>query len=283
MISERTFARSFSGFWTELLPLLTPNFVHLVSNGFKNALIDADGEPIVPVPKDPEIRDTAVIAEFAFFISQLSIQRNLSVYELIREKKYSEKAEHYALEVVKKYEGGRVPLSAPLLPKELEEGLALAVNYERFFNARGVPLSAPLLPKELEEGLALAVNYERFFNARGKNQIIEFGPSIPGAGFLAECKADISVGTTLFEVKTVDRNLAGKDIRQLVVYLALQGVTGNRRWVSGGFFNPRRAIYHEFNIDYIINQMSGGKASLEVFQELIDFVSIRDIQLDATF
>jgi len=253
MISERTFARSFSGFWTELLPLLTPNFVHLVSNGFKNALIDADGEPIVPVPKDPEIRDTAVIAEFAFFISQLSIQRNLSVYELIREKKYSEKAEHYALEVVKKYEGGRVPLSAPLLPKELEEGLALAVNYERFFNARG------------------------------KNQIIEFGPSIPGAGFLAECKADISVGTTLFEVKTVDRNLAGKDIRQLVVYLALQGVTGNRRWVSGGVFNPRRAIYHEFNIDYIINQMSGGKASLEVFQELIDFVSIRDIQLDATF
>jgi hypothetical protein len=253
MISERTFARSFTGFWSELLPLLTPKFVHLVNDGFKNHLTDEYGDALSPIEKNPEIRDPAVLSEFAFYISQLSIQEGKKVNEIIANSEYVEKAQHWAYEVVKRYEGG-----------------ILTINL-------------PLILEEIEEGLAIALNYERFFDLYGKNKRIDFSPIIPGAGFISECKADLSVGGTLFEVKTVDRNIAGKDIRQLIVYLALQGITGNRKWTYAGFFNPRRAVYHEFRVDDIVSQMSGGKASLEVFQELIDFVSNRDIQIDSVF
>jgi hypothetical protein len=253
MISERTFARSFTSFWSELLPLLTPKFVHLVNEGLKNHLMDEYGEALSPIEKNPKIRDPAVLSEFAYYISQLSIQKRKNINQIIKKSEYVEKAQNWAYEVVKRYEGG-----------------ILTINL-------------PLILEEIEEGLAIALNYERFFEIYCKNKQIEFGPIIPGAGFISECKADISVGSTLFEVKTVDRNIAGKDIRQLIVYLALQGITGNRKWTYAGFFNPRRAVYYEFRVDEIMSQMSGGKPSLEVFQELIDFVSRRDIQIDSVF
>lgn len=49
--------------------------------------------------------------------------------------------------------------------------------------------------------------------------LYEFTPKIYGAGLLSECEADISIGPLLFEVKTAERKIAGKDIRQLIVYL----------------------------------------------------------------
>ena len=49
--------------------------------------------------------------------------------------------------------------------------------------------------------------------------LYEFTPKIRGAGFLSECEADISIGPSLFEVKTAESKIAGKDIRQLLVYL----------------------------------------------------------------
>jgi len=253
MISERTFARSFTNFWTELLPLLTPNFVHIINNGYKVLLTNKFGEPIEPIEKNEKVRKPAVIAEFAFYIAQLSILERTEIHDVIKEKIYIEKAEQYAYKEVKRYEGANFDFSLPFIKEEIEEGLDIALNYERFFEVKN-----------------------------GK-QNIEFGPKIKGAGFLSECKADISIGNTLYEVKTVDRNIAGKDIRQLIIYLALQNNTGNRRWKYAGFFNPRQSIYHEFNVDEIINRMSGGKSSLEVFQDLIDFVSLRDIQIDSSF
>lgn len=253
MISERTFARSFPGFWEELLPLLTPSFVHIINEAFKVSLTDQFEVAIEPVPKNPQTRDAAVVAEFAFFLAKIAVDNEMHIDDVFNNRSLKERAERSALEIVTKYEGGRT-----YLPDKLG-------------------------PAELDEGMALARNYEQFFEERCKGERTEFGPKIPGAGFLAECKADISVGTTLFEVKTVNRNLAGKDIRQLVVYLALQGVTGRRRWETAGFFNPRRAIYNEFEVDKLIQRMSGGKSSAEVFQDLVDFVCTREIQFDTIF
>jgi hypothetical protein len=134
----------------------------------------------------------------------------------------------------------------------------------------------------MQEAFALAQNYNRFFNVRAQGQSIEFGPEIPGAGFLSLCKGDMSIGNALFEVKTVDRNLSGKDIRQLIVYLALQAATGERRWLRAGFFNPRRAVYYEFGVDEIVERMSG-RSAVEVFQELVGFVCTSDVQVDVAF
>jgi hypothetical protein len=253
MISERTFARSFASFWLELLPLLTPNFVHIVNYALANQLVDEHDVLIDPVKKKPAVRDPSVVAEFAFFIAQLSVSEGVGISNIRNNDNHIERAQKYAYEIVKRYEGG-------------ESRILLPLNQE-----------------EIEEGLAIAMNYERFFEIKCKNKIIEFGPIISGAGFVSECKADISIGNTLFEVKTFDRNLASKDIRQLIIYLALQGITGNRRWDYAGFFNPRRALYYEFRVDEVIRELSGGKSSLDVFQEISDFITRRDIQIDSVF
>ncbi|MBI5549977.1 MAG: hypothetical protein HY911_00615 [Desulfobacterales bacterium] len=253
MISERTFARSFPAFWSDLLPLLTPRFVHLINVGFCHNLKNESDSSILPIKKSIATRDPAVVSEFAFILSKLSLEKKIDIDGLAAIKELTDQAEYMAYEIVEKYEGGEISLSLPLLQEEKEEGIALARNYQIFLNQYC------------------------------KDQPIEFGPIIQGSGFLSKCRADISVGKTLFEVKTVDRNLAGKDIRQLIVYLSLQSATGNSRWERAGFFNPRKSIFHEFSVHEIIQQMAGGRSAPDVFRELIDFIARREVEIDSKF
>jgi len=253
MISERSFAGSFSGFWAELLPLLTPNLVHMVDAAYKHSLVDGCGATVDPVPKGPQTRDAAVVAEFAFFLAKTAFCEKMAIEQCFAQEPLRAQAEVAAREVVAKYESGR----------DRSEG----------------GLNQP----ELDEGLALARNYQCFLDRRCGSEEVEFGPSIRGAGFLPACQGDLSIGNALFEVKTVERNLAGKDIRQIIVYLALQYATGHRRWTTAGFMNPRRAVSYEFGVDELVTQMSGGSSVPEVFRDLIDFVCTRDLELDSPF
>ena len=253
MISERTFASSFPGFWSDLLPLLTPTLVRLINDGYKNRLTDSDGVLIKPVEKSVEVVDYAVLAEFAYYVAKLAVENRTNVRDVYDDASLRLSAEQAALLVVEQYKGAKTTTGSRLTDVEQDEGLALAQNYERFFEQRGC-----------EEG-------------------IEFDPIIPGAGFLQTCKADISIGPALFEVKTVSRNLAGKDIRQLIVYLALQATAGHRRWTRAGFLNPRKADYHEFDVNTVITQISGGRSVPEVYRDLVDFACSRDVQIDTAF
>ena len=70
---------------------------------------------------------------------------------------------------------------------------------------------------EVEEALEIAHRYELLLGVNP--QSVEFSPLIPGAGIVDTCEADIAAGACLWEVKAVRRNVAGKDIRQLLVYL----------------------------------------------------------------
>lgn len=59
--------------------------------------------------------------------------------------------------------------------------------------------------------------------------------------------------------------------------------TGARRWSQAGFFNPRKGLIYQFEIDKIIPLMSGGRLTSEVFQEMVEYFCARDIQLDSKF
>ena len=253
MISERTFSQSFAGFWAELLPLLSPMFVHMFNEGLREEFFDTSGALVRPISRMMDVGESAIIAEFAFRLAKLSIESRMSISEAFRDERARVTALEQAMATVRSYEeaGGEIPT----LLTELEQ----------------------------EEGLALACNYEYFLDQRGRRETAVFCPRIPGAGFVSSCEADISIAGSLFEVKTVNRNIASKDIRQLLVYLALQAATGERRWSRAGFFNPRKSEYHEFNIDNFIAAMSGGRSSVEVFREIVEFASSREIQLDNVF
>ena len=251
MISERQLVGGFQQLWGEVLPLLTPHFVHVFNEAYRQPLKKADGTPVPAVPNGVAT-DPSLVAEYAFHLVRLAHEYSIPLSDIGQNKELLSEAGANALALIREYESheGKAP-------ETLNSG-------------------------ELAESLLLVNNYERFLLGRAE-EVIEFSPHIPGAGFVDACNGDLSVSNALFEVKTVNRNIAGKDLRQLLVYLALQAATGTRRWSEAGLFNPRRALVYEFSIDKVIPIMSGGRWSTEVFELMVEYFGRRDIQLDSAF
>jgi len=253
MITERQFVSSFPDFWQELLPLLTPSCVHLLSAGHEERLQDESGVEINAVAAREETRDAAVVSEFAYHLAREAFQRALPVSDAFNDNTVRSVAQTSAFDLVNRYEG------------------------------RNVLPDASLNAAELDEGMELAIRYESFARLYGGAERCAFQVPIKGCGFLHACSADLVIGDYIVEVKTVKRSLAGKDIRQLVVYLALSSVTHPYPWQHAGFFNPRRATFHRFRTHALIDLMSGGKSVVDVYTELLDFTCSSDVQLDSTF
>ncbi|MFA5182976.1 MAG: hypothetical protein WC405_16785 [Syntrophales bacterium] len=253
MITERSFASSFPNFWQELLPLLTPVCVHLLNAGHEEHLQDENGLELDSIKASEETRDAAIVSEFAYHLAREAFHRSLPVRDAFDDDTVRDAAQDAAFGLVNRYEGRSVLPDASLNTAELYEGLQLAARYELFARSQG-----------------------------GAERCI-FQVPIKGCGFLHACAADLAIGDYLVEVKTVKRTLAGKDIRQLVVYLALSSATHPDPWQHAGFFNPRRATFHRFQTHELIDLMSGGKSVVDVYSELLDFTCSSDVQLDSTF
>lgn len=253
MITERSFAAAFPDFWLELLPLLTPSCVHLLNASHEEHLQDANGLDLDPVATSDETRDASVVSEFAYHLAREAFSRRLSVSDAFDDTSILRAAEMAAFDLVNRYEG------------------------------RNVLPDSTLNATELDEGLQLAARYESFAEAQGGAEKCVFQAPIKGCGFLHACAADLVIGDYLVEVKTVKRTLAGKDIRQLVIYLALGSVAHPAPWQKVGFFNPRRSTFHRFRVHELIDLISGGKSVVDVYTELLDFTCSSDVQLDGVF
>lgn len=249
MISEKNIAADFKGFWSESLPLLTPSFVRVFNEASEEDLVTPDSHmKRIPIGKDIKKHD--LVAEFSFQLAKLAYEKSLWINKLKLEQHNIQEAYNRSINFLKKYES---------------ESCEIALN-----------------DSEVAESIALAAQYEYFLEHLGSNDI-EFSPIIVGAGFLGKCKADLSVGDTLYEIKTVSRNISGRDIKQLLIYLALQYSTGSSKWKNAGFYNPRKALSYKISTDHLIYKISGGKATAELFSDIIDFLCSRGIELDTAF
>ena len=253
MITERTFAASFHDFWRELLPLLTPSCVHLLNAGHEEHLLDEHGAELDTVATHEDTRDAAIVSEFAYHLARESYTRGLSVSETFADTTVQRSAETAALGLIARYEGKDLPNDYTLNAAELSEGFELASRYESFVRLHCEP------------------------------EHCIFQAPIKGCGFLHACAADLVIGNHIVEVKTVKRRLAGKDIRQLVIYLALSSVGRDESWEYAGFFNPRRSTFHRFHVHELIDLISGGKSVVEVYSDLLEFICSSDVQLDSVF
>ncbi|QPJ64192.1 MAG: hypothetical protein G3M78_01770 [Candidatus Nitrohelix vancouverensis] len=250
MISEKNIAGEFKGFWNESLPLLIPSFVRVFNEASMDDLTEYAHSKMqrIPIGKDVEKHD--LVAEFSFQIAKWTHDKSYGV-EILRQEPNC---------IIEPYEK-----SIKFLQKYKNEEGKIVLNED-----------------EITESIDLAEQYEYFLEHLGSDDI-EFSPTIVGAGFLGRCKADLSVGDTLYEIKTVSRNISGKDIKQLLIYLALQYSTGQRRWKKAGFYNPRKAQHYKFSVDHLIHKTSGGKATAEFFSDIVDFLSSRGVELDTAF
>ncbi len=252
MISERAFAKSFASFWQELTPLLTPRFVALFNEAYEKALFDEKGAALRSVPIEPGTR-ADVVAEFAFWGARLLHENGRDSNELLDDSAMVNEASRKAFEVVHRYEGVKPEVVGPLEPAELRQGLALATNYSSLYRA-----CQPTTR-------------------------IEFAPQFCGCGFLNAAEGDLGIDRTLVEVKTTTRRVAGKDLRQLITYLALDAGAGRQRWSHVAVFNPRRGTFHRAEVDALMLRISGGKPRVDVLGELVEFVQATELVNDRTF
>lgn len=249
MISERAFAKSFASFWQELVPLLTPRFVGLFNEAYEKTLVDETGAPLRAVPIGSGTR-ADIVAEFAFWGARLLREGGRAPCGLLDDPAIVQAASRKAFEVVQQYEGVKPEVLRPLLPTELREGQALAKNYASLFRACD-PVGN-----------------------------IDFGPRFQGCGFLNAAEGDLGIDGTLVEVKTTTRKVGGKDLRQLITYLALDAGAGRHRWNHISVFNPRRGTLHSAEADALLLRISGGKPRVDVLRELVEFVQTTELVND---
>ena len=235
MISERHLARGFESVWQSLFPMLTPGFMRTFNEHFVKDIGASGAGAAGPVPVDSDAPD--LVAELGIALAGRAVGARLPVERIAGDRTALREAWKRVQALLGRYEGQAPEVAyAPLAAGDTREGTALARNLVAFAG--------------LVDGSA------------------RFSPGIPGAGVVARCEADLAVGDTLVEIKTVSRGFRSNDLRQLLVYLALDWIRGPR-WQKGCLVNPRRAVWADFEVDWLVRRLSGRPAA-DTFGDFAD-------------
>ena len=235
MISERNLARAFESVWQSLFPMLTPAFMRTFNEHFLKPVDTSHTGTARAVPFDSDSPD--LVAELGIQLARSAIEANVSIEDIAQDPTALSQSWNKTQAVVARYEG-EIPdvTEVTIFDVDRNDGLSLASNLIAFASLIDGPT--------------------------------QFAPGIPGANILSRCEADLAVGNTLVEIKTVSRGFRSTDLRQLLVYLALDWVRGPQ-WTKGCLFNPRRAVWADFEVDWLVRRLSGRPAA-DTFRDFID-------------
>ena len=250
MISERILAGGFSPIWQGAFPLLTPNFIQAFNRHHVEPLRKKSGGRARAATRGADVNAPDLAAEMGVQAARISTDGGISIADVFADDALVARAWERSLELYVRYEG--------VLPSGSRD---------------------PAERAEVEEARMLAENIALFI-ADGEGNVA-FGPRIPGFGVVPECEADLAVGRQLVEVKTVRRNFSSRDLKQMLLYFALDWVSGRRRWKSGCLLNPRRAIRADFVVEALVRRISGTSVA-EAFRSLLEGIS-RDVEVDGRF
>lgn len=91
---------------------------------------------------------------------------------------------------------------------------------------------------------------------------IELRPKFPGCGVVDAAEGDAMAGRCLIEVKSVDRPLRGLDIRQLLVYCALDWAAGRPHQIDAvAVVNPRLGVVYKYGLEALVLDVAGASSS----------------------
>ena len=122
---------------------------------------------------------------------------------------------------------------------------------------------------ELREAMALAKRHVRFFRRKGDLKLL---PGFPGCGWLSECAGDVLAKETLFEVKSGQRGFRSTDLRQVLVYCALNFAAKDFDISQVCLVNPRVGVYLEEDLEELCGAASGASA-VEVLAAIVEYCS----------
>ena len=250
MISERTISRGFQSVWSSHFPMLNSSFVVSLNRHFTKPITSSEGvnAAIVKPPSHHTSHD--LVAELGIQLAKKALSLRCSSQQAAQDTELLASAWKDALKLVNRYEGER---TFPALEK-------IASDW-------------------IKDAILLSSNLCVFIESHQGE--LEFDPTISGTRSIPTCEADLCIGDLLVEVKTVSRRFSTQDLRQVLIYLALDWANGAQRWERACLVNPRRAIYAMFSVDWLVKQTSG-RSCAEVFGEFLDSFN-RDIELEVSF
>jgi hypothetical protein len=243
MINEHDLAEKFSVIWTKHFPLLTANFIR-VFNETRVKIINTQSIPI-----SDGIRYD-LIAEVSFNISEEVFISGKKISQILSNNRRLEQMVKAITDKIWKI--GSYTDSDLLIPND-----------------------------EIEEITKISNNIIEFIAKIKKNDLL-FKPKLKGYGFIPDLEADVLIDDTLYEIKTVNRNFKSSDLKQLLIYLALNQVSNSKKWDYAGLYNPRKGTYCRFNVKSLVYNLTGGKTPNEAFESLLNEL-VRDIQIDSKF
>lgn len=238
MISDKQFSEDFSGFWSGCLPFLTPQAVAKL-NLRGVSMADGNGFLVKPLKSSTPSSDSDVVAETAFGVFTTAIQRKISVLAVAKD---------------------------DILRESVIEGAVQRISAYRAFAKAVNPVTVPSVADATE----LAIRLENYFAAKEFNTLA-IQPRFKGSGILNSCYGDLLCDDCLYEVKMVDRNLRGVDLRQVLTYCALNPQSQGTVINTVAVINPRRGLVFQFNVEELA-QLACRKAAAELFHDIIEFL-----------
>jgi hypothetical protein len=132
--------------------------------------------------------------------------------------------------------------------------------------------TSPLNSEEMLDAREQLRRLRIFFQNQSKGAALELSPTFAGCGIIDTCNGDICFDDVLFEIKAGDRNFRSIDLRQALVYAALNYMQPKRRIACIGLFNPRMGISFSMGLDELCLEVSGHSAS-HTLSEIIRVIS----------
>ncbi|MBL0591456.1 hypothetical protein [Aeromonas veronii] len=107
----------------------------------------------------------------------------------------------------------------------------------------------------------------------GRKPIIS--PTFFGCGAISECQGDVLIGNTLYEIKAGDRDFRVSDLKQVLIYCALDFSHKNSKIKNIGLLNPRLGIYVILSLTDAV-EIASGQNTVDCFTELVNIFTTPD-------
>lgn len=134
---------------------------------------------------------------------------------------------------------------------------------------------SPLGEAEVEDSKLIAEKLFNYFFYYEKGEAITISPHFSGCGFVSDCYGDVLVGTTLYEVKSGERDFRISDLKQILIYLTLNYSSHKNIINQVGLVNPRLGNYIVLPVKDAI-ELASGQSTVDCFNELINFFDSPD-------
>jgi len=125
--------------------------------------------------------------------------------------------------------------------------------------------------QELYEAAMIANRLCLYFGGQPAEGELILQPRFPGCGIIDECNGDVILGRTLYEVKAGARDFRQTDVRQVLIYAALNDASHAYDLSHIGLLNPREGVVFREEIERVAQAVSGGSAA-SLFTDIVEFL-----------